>query len=107
MVMKFLEENIMTQFNCPKHIIIDHAKIFSSSAIISFFHRYNIIIGHYTTYYPQGNGLVEFSNKNLMKIIKKILHEKKKSWDSYLKYALLVDRVNTKSYNVTSPLLWS
>jgi hypothetical protein len=36
---------------------IDNAQHFKSFAMIHFCQKYNIIIGHYTTYYPQGNGL--------------------------------------------------
>jgi hypothetical protein len=54
-------------------------------------------------YYPQGNGLVESSNKTLIRIIKKLLTENKKSWDSKLKYALWADRINTKRSLGTSP----
>lgn len=47
--------------------------------MIEFYNKYHILLGHYTTYYPQGNGLVESSNKSLVNIIKKLLHENKKS----------------------------
>jgi hypothetical protein len=56
--------------------------------MIIFFQKYNIILGHSTTYYPQGNGLEESSNKSLMTIIKNVLIENKKSWNIHLKYAL-------------------
>lgn len=39
-------------------------------------------------YYPQGNGIVEASNRNLMRTIKKILEDNKKDLDSKLKNAL-------------------
>ena len=51
---------------------------------------------HSTSYYPQGNGLVESSNKILVRIIRKLLETKKKSWDSKLKFALWDDRVTNK-----------
>jgi len=53
-------------------------------------------LGHSTTYYPQGNGLVESSNKSLMKIIKKVLIENKKSLHIHLKYAQWENKINTK-----------
>jgi hypothetical protein len=68
--------------------------------MIDFCHKYNIILGHSTAYYPQGNGLVESSNKILMRIIKKILAENKKYWHSHLKYALWANKINTKIYIV-------
>jgi hypothetical protein len=58
---------------------------------------------HSTPYYPQGNGLAESSNKILIKIIKKMLEEKKKAWDSKLKFSLWADRVTTKRSLGLSP----
>jgi hypothetical protein len=51
---------------------------------------------HSTPYYPQGNGLAESSNKSLVKIIKILLEDNRKAWDSKLKFALWADRVTTK-----------
>jgi hypothetical protein len=72
-------------------------------AMVSFFQKYNIVLGHSTTYYPQGNGLAESSNKSLISIIKKVLSENKKSWHVHLKYALWANRIGTKNSIGTSP----
>lgn len=56
-----------------------------------------------TSYYPQGTGLVESSNKSLIRIIKKLLEDNKKKWDSKLKYALWTDRVTIKRSTGNSP----
>jgi hypothetical protein len=48
---------------------------------------------HSTNYYPQGNGLAESSNKIMINIIKKLLEDNKKAWDSELKFSLWDDRV--------------
>jgi hypothetical protein len=58
---------------------------------------------HSTPYYPQGNGLVESSNKSLIKIIKILLEDNKKAWDSKLKFSLWADRVTTKRSLGVSP----
>jgi len=58
---------------------------------------------HCTSYYPQGNGLAESSNKSLIRIMKKLLEDNKKNWDSKLKYALWADRVTTKRSIENSP----
>ena len=57
---------------------------------------------HSTSYYPQGNGLAE-SSKSLIRIIKKLLDDNKKNWDSKLKYALWADRVTIKKSTGNSP----
>jgi transposase InsO family protein len=102
-VIKILEENILARFGCPRKIVIDNAQDFKSIAMINFCQRYNIILGHSTTYYPQGSGLAESSNKSLMTIIKKVLTENKKAWHIHLKYVLWENRIGTKNSIGMSP----
>jgi len=71
--------------------------------MVDFCHKYHISLGHSTTYYPQGNGLAESSNKSLVNIIKKILEDNKKSWHNKLIYALWADRLTTKKSIGMSP----
>jgi hypothetical protein len=79
-VIDFLEDNILSRFGCPQKIVTDNAQAFKSMSMISFCQKYNIILGHSTMYYPQGNGLAESSNKILVNIIKKVLDENKMCW---------------------------
>ena len=58
---------------------------------------------HSTSYYPQGNGLVESSNKSLVRIIRKLLETNQKRWDSNLKFSLWADRVTEKRSIGNSP----
>jgi hypothetical protein len=102
-VIKFLEENILSRFGCPRKIITDNAQAFKSLAMIDFCQKYNIILGHSTAYYPQGNGLAESSNKSLMRVIKKILTDNKRAWHSHLKYALWENKISTKRATCISP----
>jgi hypothetical protein len=102
-VIDFLEDNILSRFNYPRKIVSDNAQAFKSMAMISFFQRYNIVLGHSTTYYPQGNGLAESSNKSLVNIIKKVLDENKRSWHVHLKYTLWANHISTKRSIGISP----
>jgi hypothetical protein len=102
-IMTFLEENIFSRFGCPRKLVIDNAQDFKSNAMIQFCDKYNIKLVHSTPYYPQGNGLAESSNKSLIRIIKKLLTENKRSWDSKLKFSLWADRISTKKSIGTSP----
>ena len=63
---------------------------------INFSHKYHINLNQSNAYYPQGNGLVESSNKILVKIIKMFLEDNKRSWHKKLKYALWEDIISTK-----------
>jgi hypothetical protein len=100
---KFLEENILSRFDCPRKIVTDNAQDFKSMVMLSFFQKYNIVLGNSIAYYPQGNGLVESSNKSLITIIKKVLTENKKAWHVHLKYALWANRISTKKSIGISP----
>jgi hypothetical protein len=72
--------------------------------MINFCQKYNIVLGHSTTYYPKGNGLVESSNKRLMTIIKKVFIENKNAWHIHLKYDLWENQIGTKKHIGMSPL---
>jgi hypothetical protein len=102
-IISFLENNILSRFGCPLKLITDNAQAFKSKRMINFCHQYHISLGHSTAYYPQGNGLAESSNKSLVRIIKKLLQENKKTWHLKLKYALWADRICTKRSIGTSP----
>jgi transposase InsO family protein len=78
-VKNFLEERIITRFGVPSKITTNNAKAFSSLALAEFCLKYGIVLSHSSNYYPQGNGLAESSNKNLMNIIKKVVGENKKA----------------------------
>eukprot|EP00253_Pinus_taeda_P026128 PITA_26128 len=81
----------------------DNAAAFKSNDMVDFCYKYNISLGHLTTYHPQGNGLAESSNKSLVNIIKKLLEINKKSWHKKLVNALWVDRVSQKNSIGMSP----
>lgn len=71
--------------------------------MVDFCAKYHIMLRHSTAYHPQGNDLVEYSNKSLVNIIKKVLEVNKKNWHKKLINVLWVDRVNTKRSIGMSP----
>eukprot|EP00253_Pinus_taeda_P028938 PITA_28938 len=95
-IIQFLKSNILSHFGCPHKIIIDNVAEFKSKNMVEFCNKYNIILGHSMTYYPQGNRLAESSNKSLVNIIKKMLEANKKNWHLKLCNALWADRVSSK-----------
>ena len=102
-IMDFLEENILARFGCPRRIVVDNASSFKSKQMINFCHKYHISLNHSTSYYPQGNGLEESSNKSLVRIIKKFLEDNKRSWNTKIEYALWAHRISTKREIGMSP----
>ncbi|KAH9302492.1 hypothetical protein KI387_014075, partial [Taxus chinensis] len=52
-------------FGVPSKIVADNAPNLSSEELVEFCYTYGIQLVHSSNYYPQGNGQVESSNKNL------------------------------------------
>lgn len=58
-IIKFIEDHILSRFGCPRKIITDNATAFGSKKMIDFCHRYQIVLGNFITYYSQGDRLAE------------------------------------------------
>lgn len=74
-IIKLMEENIISRFGCLSRMVTDNAQAFKSTKFVSFCQQYNITLSHSTTYYPQGNGLEKSSNKTLVRALKKAINE--------------------------------
>jgi hypothetical protein len=101
-IISFLED-IIARFSFPRKIVTDNASPFRSEPLVKFCEQFKISLIHSTPYYPHGNGLAESSNKSLIKLIKKLLEDNKRVWDSKLKFSLWADRVTTKKSLGISP----
>jgi hypothetical protein len=87
-VISFLEINIFSKFGLPLEIITDNGPAFISVKMTQFIAKLGV--KHFTplAYYPQGNGHVESTNKNLVRIIKRLIEYKPRQWHNLLTYAL-------------------
>lgn len=103
MVIKFLEENIITRFGCPYALVCDNGSAFSSLKFSNWAFEYGVTLKFSSNYYPQGNGLAESTNKNLSNVIKKLLDKNLRDWHTQLRFALWADRVRVESSLGTSP----
>ena len=72
-VISFLQNHIMTRFGVPVLLVFDNAMYFSSIKLTAFAHDNGIKLHYSANYYPQGNGLAESTNKNLIRILIKFL----------------------------------
>jgi hypothetical protein len=95
-VISFLETNIFSRFGIPLEIIIDNGPAFISTKLTQFLVKLGV--KHFTSsaYYPQGNGQAESTNKNLVRIIKRLIEDKPRQWHTLLTYTLWADRTTTK-----------
>ncbi len=73
-ITKLLYEHIITCFGCPMHSVNDQGSHFINRTMDIFTQEFMITHQKSTTYYPQGNGQFESKNKNLGKILAKIVY---------------------------------
>ena len=83
-------------FGVPSDMVFDNVAYFSSTLLTEFTLDKGIIIKYSTNYYPQGNGVAESTNKNLVRILKKTVIDNQKNWHNLLHNALCVHRVTPK-----------
>ena len=68
-------DGIVTRFGAPSTIILDNAQSFVGTHICSWEIDNGVYLSTSSNYYPQGNGLVESSNKNLIRIMKRTIED--------------------------------
>ena len=93
----------MTRFGVPISLVFDNASYFSSIKLTAFANEKGIKLHYSANYYPQGNGLAESTNKNLIRILKKTVIQNQRSWHLALPNALWADRVTPKNSLGVSP----
>lgn len=51
-------------------------------------YEFKVVLKFSSNYYPQGNGLVESTEKNLLDVIKKLFEKNSMDWHNQLKYVV-------------------
>lgn len=103
-VVEFLN-GIVTRFGAPSTIISDNAKSFVGAHICAWAIDHNIYLSTSSNYYPQGNGLAESSNKNLIRIMKRTIEDNQRCWHKKLKTTLWANRIMPKRSIGNSPFV--
>jgi transposase InsO family protein len=104
-LIKFLKDNILLRFGVLDKFIIYNGSIFIRSKFTEFCGEYGIIMCQSSNYYPQGNGLVESTNKTLVQILKKTIDKNQNNWHLKLKHVLWESRMTPKDSIRMSPYL--
>jgi hypothetical protein len=102
-VISFFKNNIFSKFGLLLEIITDNGPAFIYAKLTQFLT--NLGVEHFTssTYYPQGNGQAESTNKNLVRIVKRLIEDKPHQWHTLLTYSLWEDRTTTKVRTCFTP----
>ena len=93
---QFLYESILTRFGCPLHFVSDQGSHFLNGTI-QVLTKY-FMLGHITstTYYPQGNGQAESTNKVIVTMPQKLVNDNRIDWDIQLYIVLFSYRTAYK-----------
>eukprot|EP00253_Pinus_taeda_P018977 PITA_18977 len=102
-IIEFIDQFIITRFGVPNALVFDNASYFSGNAMFDFAIKRGFKLKDSANYYPQGNGLAESTNKNLIKIIKRTIEQNHKNWHKSLIFALWADRITQKASIGSSP----
>jgi hypothetical protein len=105
-VIQFIEQQLITRFGVPSVLVFYNAAYFSSTLLTEFSLDKGIIIRYSANNYPQGNGVAESTNKNLVRILKKTVADNQRNWHNSLHNALWEDRVTPKEASMEFPILF-
>eukprot|EP00253_Pinus_taeda_P009085 PITA_09085 len=102
-IIEFINQFIITRFGVPNALVFYNASYFSGNAMFDFAIKTGFKLKYSANYYPQGNGLAESTNKNLIKIIKRTIEQNHKTWHKSLIFVLWADRITHKASIGSSP----
>ena len=77
-VVEFFRENVFYKFGYPRDLVTDQGTQFTSHMIENLLSRHNIKHKKSTPYHPQANGQVEFTNRALESILRKVVSSSRK-----------------------------
>src|SRR6185436_5270281 len=99
---KFIYENIICRFGCPKIILSDRGTHFRNELIKELCDKFTIKHKLSSPYHPQTNGLVERFNRTLKETLSKV-SEQENQWDEHIEEALLAYRTNKHTTTKFTP----
>nr|XP_033515815.1 uncharacterized protein LOC117280238 [Nicotiana tomentosiformis] len=104
-VADFVRNNIVCRFWIRESIITDNAANFNNDLMKEIYEKFKILHRNSTAYRPQMNGAVEASNKNIRRILRKIV-DNHSQWHEKISFHLLGYRTTIRtSTGATSYML--
>lgn len=92
-VIKFVQEHILSRFGFPRAIISDGGTHFTNKLFEKLMKKNGVTHKVATPYHPQTSGQVETSNKQIQNILKKTVSVTRKDWSTRLTDALWAYRI--------------
>lgn len=88
----FVRSHLFCRFGIPRAIISDQGTHFGNKSMQALLKKYGIVHKVSTSYHPQTNGQTEISNKEIKRILEKIVQPNKNHWSNKLYDALWAHR---------------
>ena len=88
MVINFLQKQIFTRFGTPRVIISDEGSHFCNRKFASVMDKFGVNHRVATAYHPQTNGPAEVSNREIKRILEKVVSPTRKDWSLKLDEAI-------------------
>lgn len=103
-VADFVHNNLIRRFGVPQSIITDNGANLNSHLMKEICEKFKITQRNSTAYRPQMNGAVEAANKNIKRILRKMI-DNHRGWHKMLLYALLGYRTTIRTSTGATPYL--
>ncbi|XP_015162895.1 uncharacterized protein [Solanum tuberosum] len=103
-VVDFVPSNIICRFGIPRTIIRDNAANLNSNLMKEECEQFKIMHHNFTPYRPKAIGVVEAANKNIKKILRKMV-KGTRQWHEKLPFALLGYRTIVRTSIGATPYL--
>nr|XP_018627752.1 uncharacterized protein LOC108945890 [Nicotiana tomentosiformis] len=103
-VVDFIHSNIICRFGIPKTIITDNAANLNSHLMREVCEQFKIMHRNSTPYRTKANGAIEAANKNIKKILRKMI-QSSRQWNGKLPFALLGYRTTVRTSVGDTPYL--
>jgi hypothetical protein len=99
-IIHFILEHIVHRFDIPQMLIMNQGSLLMSHQVCEFAGSLKIKLLSSPPYYAQANDQAEYSNKTLIKLIKKKIEEHPKRWHKVLSEALWAHRIKITQENL-------